>query len=146
MYGFLIDQELVLSLAQALPNAGAIDSKPDGTTEGMVFVGNHNGLAEIRVYANTAIIVSTANVLNIELECYDSDDHANAVSPIDNAHVYLLHKTSADNELSIPKGDLVAAFAIPKDLLNGNKWINLKYLTDEDLSAQKLDAFVHFIG
>ena len=156
-YGKNIVGELPLSDAQTLP-----DSTDDDSTN-MVYVGNPtNGQLWINVYANTAITIATGAVFNIELESYsDGDTPASAIAPFtkDNAHgeiangdgtaetdahIYLLHKTSADTELAFSAGDLITQCAIPEDMLNaiGHTYVQLKYETDADESSEKVDAFV----
>lgn len=145
-----------LSDAQTLPNATAADST------NMVYVGNRTGgRLWIEVYANTAITIATGQAFSIEFQSYSADTAASAISPFskDNesgyvvnsggtsepdAHIYLLHKTSADGELAFSAGDLITQFAIPEDMLNalGHDYVQLVYTTDADESSEKVDAFV----
>ncbi len=147
----------MLSDAQALPNAGSVDST------NMVNVGGQlNGRLWIDVYANTAISIATAQLLYIELQGFTADTAASATSPFtvtnqggingasgtleDNAHVYLLHKTSADAQLDFNAGDLICQMAIPEDMfrLLSYDFVQLRYETDADESStEKFDAFVY---
>jgi len=134
---------------KALPNATSADGD-------MVFVGaNTNGRLQVEIFADTDIAVDTAKAFNIELECFTSDTVGSATTPFSynnsgtqttqpNAHLYLVHKTSADGGLAWTAGDAIIQIPLPAntmDLMNYN-WINLKVTTDEDLSAQKITAIV----
>ena len=152
-YGKVIVGEL--SDAQSLPNAGGADS-----TNMVGIAGATGGQQWISVYANTAISIATGQAFSIELQGFTSDTAASATSPFstsngsgrnhatgtleDNAHYYLLHKTSADAQLDFAKGDLVAQCAIPEDMfrLLGYDFVQLRYLTDADESSEKVDALV----
>ena len=145
-----------LSDGQTLPNAGTADST------NMVYIGGPtNGKLWIDVYALTALAVSSGNTLSIEFQSYSADTAASAIPPFSttnkggipgasgtaesDAHMYLLHKTSADGALDISAGSLICQMAIPEDLcrLLSHDYVQITYLTDEDLSAQTVDAFVY---
>lgn len=139
MNGFYTDADLILSDAQALPSGAAADST------NMVRVGGPTGgKTSILVYAATDIDVLTGKTFSIELQAFTADTAASAVSPVANAHVYGLHKTSADAAIDLAEGDLVTEIAIPEMLLNENSYtyVQLVYLTDDDLSAMKVNSFV----
>ena len=143
MNGYNIDQELILSEDQALPNNTAVDST------NMVKVGGKTGQKlSILVYATTDIDVLTGKVASIELQAFTADTAASAVSPIENAHVYGLHKTAADGAIDLASGDLVCEIPIPEILFaeNDYTWVQLVYATDDDLSAMKVNAFVSVIA
>lgn len=152
-YGKVIVGEL--SDAQTLPDSTSEDST------NMVYIGGPTaGQLWINVYANTAITIATAQAFNIELEGYSSDTAASATPPFtktnsggipqasgtaeNDAHYYLLHKTSADGELAFDAGDLITQCAIPEDLmrLKSYDYVQLKYTTDANESSEKVDAFV----
>lgn len=145
-----------LSDAQALPNATSSDST------NMVDIGDPTlSHLWIDVYTESGLTVSTGNAFSIELESYSADTAASAIPPFtkDNgggiqgasgtaesdAHMYLIHKTSADGELAFSANDLVTQIAIPEDLLrlSGHTFVQLKYNSDEDLRAYTLTAFVY---
>ena len=145
-----------LSDAQALPNATAVDST------NMVYVGGKTGGSLwINVYANTTIVIATAQAFSIEFQSFSTDTAASAISPFstankggiyqatgtseDEAHIYLLHKTSTEGELNFAAGDLMCSFGIPEDMLRllSHDYVQLVYTTDADESAaEKVDAFV----
>jgi len=149
----------ILSDAQTLPNATAVDS-----TNMVDITGPTKGNMWINVYANTAITIATGQAFNIELEGFTADTAASATPPFskDNselfssvdgggtaesdAHFYLIHKTSADGELAFSAGDLVTQVCIPEDLFRALSYdfVQLKYTTDADESSEKVDAFVFY--
>lgn len=138
-----------LSDAQTLPNATSADST------NMVYIGGHtNGGVAIYVYANNAVEIATGQAFNIELEFYTSDTAASAVAPFsyDNSgtqtavpgHYYIYHKTSDDDAAAWAAGELITMCVIPEELiaLMNYDYVQLKYTTDADESADKVDAFV----
>ena len=145
-----------LSDAQALPNATSVDS-----TNMVEIVGATGGQLWINVYANTAISIATGQLFYIELQGFSADTAASATSPFstanngginpasgtleDEAHYWLLHKTSGDGQLDFAAGDLVTQCAIPEDMfrLLSYDFVQLRYETDADESStEKVDAFV----
>ena len=137
----------MLSDGQALPDSTGADST------NMAYVGGStNGGLAISVYAKTAISIATAQAFSIELQAFTSDAGTSATSPFqtggvleDNAHCYLLHKTSGDGQLDFAAGDLMAQFVIPGEWLDllSYDWVQLRYLTDADESSETVDAFLH---
>ena len=139
MYGYNIDQEMILSDGIALPNATSGDST------NMVNIGGQTGQKlVISVYAKTGVTVATGKAMFIEIQAFTTDTAASAVSPIANAHVYAIHKTTADAELAIAAGALICEYAIPEQMFANSSydWVQLLITTDEDLSAMTYDAFV----
>lgn len=119
----------------ALPNATS-----GYTTNDYNMIGATNNGLQIVVYANTAISIATGQAINIELVAGASADPT--TSPIDNAHVYLLHKTSADNKLDFAAGDLVCSYVLDDLLLADIPYVRLKITTDADESSELYSAFV----
>lgn len=140
-----------ISDAQALPNAVSVDST------NMAYIGGQSGRGlAVSVYANTAISIATAQLFYIELQVWTADVAASAISPFktagaaeDNAHLWLLHKTSADGQLDFAAGDLICEYVIPNWFYeDGVKYdyVQLRYETDADESAtEKVDAFLHAV-
>lgn len=146
-YGYQIDDSLVLCDGMTLPNAGSKDS------DAIRWVGDQSGVAEIRVYARTDIAIAAGAKFVIELECYSDDTAASAAPPftnssgwVDDAHFHLLYKDSSDDALSFAAGDLITAMAIPQGLLRNRDWVQLRFTTDADESAESVDAFVRVIA
>ena len=152
-YGKTIIGEL--SDAQTLPDGTAVDST------NMVFVGGPTGgQLWINVYAETAVVIATAQAFSIELQSYSADTAASAISPFStsnkggipqatgtsepDAHYYLLYKTSADNELAFAAGDLITQCAIPEDMLRllSHDYVQLVYTTDATETSETVTAFV----
>lgn len=139
-----------LSDAQTLPNNDSVDS-----TNMVNIAKTTNGGLAISVYANNAVEIATGQAFSIEVEFYTSDTAASAVSPFsyDNSgtqtavpgHYYIYDKTSDDDAAAWAAGELITQFIIPQELtdLMGYDWVQLKYTTDADESADKVDAFVH---
>jgi len=144
-----------LSDAQTLPNATAVDSTA------MVYVGGKTGGSLwINVYANTAVTIATGQAFNIEFQSFSADTAASAIPPFStsnkggmyqasgtaesDAHIYLLHKTSADGELAFAAGDLMCSFGVPEDLMRllSHTYVQLVYTTDANESSETVDAFV----
>jgi len=145
-----------LSDNQTLPDSTSVDST------NMVYIGGQtSGKLWIDVYAGTAISIATGQSFSIELEGYSEDDAASATPPFstansggiqgatgtpeNDAHYYLLHKTSADGQLDFSAGSLITQCAIPEDLfrLLGYDYVQLKYTTDADESTETITAFVY---
>src|SRR6056297_2422273 len=107
MYGHLIDKNLLLSLAQALPNSDNVNNKPDAETAALVKVGSDMVMPIVYVYANTAITVAESATLKIKLIAYSDNTPASAVSPYTNGD--LVHTiTGASGGSTIAKGTLLA--------------------------------------
>jgi len=144
-----------LSDNQALPSATTADST------NMVYVGGStNGALMLSIFANTAISIATGQAFSIELQAYSSDTAASAdsfysevnlgginqttgtVNP--EAHIYLLHKTSADAQLDFSAGDLIYECALPDNMLRlvSYDYVQLLYTTDANESSETVDAFI----
>lgn len=154
-YGKIIVGDMI-SDAQTLPSSTSEDS------DNMVNVGGQlDGRLWIDVYAGTAISIATGQILYIELQGFTADTAASATSPFtvtnqggingasgtleDNAHIYLLHKTSSDAQLDFDAGDLMCQMAIPEDMfrLLSYDFVQLRYETDANESSETVDAFVY---
>ena len=149
----------VMSDAQTLPNAGSVDC-----TNMLETVGSTKGNLWIDVYANTDISIATAQAFSIEFQSFSADTAASAIPPfsVDNlgmnpstkgigtaesdAHMYLLHKTSADGALAFSAGDLITQMAVPEDLMKAlsHDFCQLVYLTDASEIAEKVDTIAYY--
>ena len=147
-YGIEVIEEL--SDAQALPSNASVDSTK------MAYIGGQtqSGLA-ISVFANTAIQIAAAQLFYIELEVWTADVAGSALSPFktagaaeDNAHLWLLHKTTADGQLDFAAGERILEYVIPNWFYeDGVKydWLQLRYETDANESSERVDAFLHAV-
>lgn len=147
----------ILSDAQALPNATAVDS-----TNMVEIGGSTNGQLMLSIFANTAISIATGQAFSIEIQAFTADTAASADSFYSEvnlgginaetsgtanpeAHMYLLHKTSADAQLDFSAGDMIYECALPDNMLRllSYDWVQLVYTTDADESStEKVDAFI----
>jgi len=136
-----------LSDAQTLPNAGTVDS-----TNMVNIAGATGGRLYLSVFANTATEIVTGQAFSIELQGFTSDTAASATGihssagVVEPAHYYILHKTSADDQIAWLEGELIAEIPLPEKMLKALSydWVQLVYLTDADESADKVDAFIHY--
>ncbi len=127
---YVIDEKLILSSAQALPNADSADS---GVVE---YGGNSLGLAKIVVKANTDITVAATKKLEITAS-YGATD-----IPTDTLDKILFTKTAGDAAFSFAAGDTICEEIIPDSLPDGYKFVSLTYTSTDNLSAAKVDAYV----
>lgn len=134
MQGYYVDTDLILAEGGALPNATT------GLSTAVKLNPNTNGRMEIAIYANTDITVPTGSAFSIELLAGSTSSGCSA--PIEDAHVYLVHKTSADDELAFSEGDLISRYIVPENL---GDYVQLGYSTDANLSTMKVDAFARVL-
>ena len=145
-----------LSAAVELGWAGATAD----TTVMFNIAGQTNGRLWIYVYANTNITIDSGEYWYIEFQAFTADTAASADSPYsttnaggvigasgtsnNEAHYYLLHKTSADGALAFIAGDLIAEFGIPDTMcrLVGYDWVQLTNITDAADDNSSIDVLV----
>ncbi len=147
-YGYLVEEDMKLSDAQAVFDGTGMDST------NICYAGDSGGIVELRVYANTAITIATDEVLLIELECSATANAASAAPPfknsangwLNNACFHLLYKDTTHGAISFSAGDLITAIAIPEGLLRDRPYVQLHYTTTTSNSAQKIDAFLHTLA
>ena len=138
-HGHLVDANMVLCDAQALPDTTSGDST------NMVDVGVGAGnTAWLYVYANNDVEIASDQAFAMELQCFTADTAASAVSPIDDGHVELLTKTAADGEMAFAAGDLIGCWGLSPEMLGTSRWVQLLFTTDADESDDDVDAFVVF--
>ncbi|MDY0183539.1 MAG: hypothetical protein RBR39_09585 [Proteiniphilum sp.] len=128
---YVVDQNLILSSAQALPNATAADS-----TNVVDYGGNSGGLAKIVVKANTDIAVASTYALTI-VASYGSTS-----TPTDTLDKVLFTKTAAAAGFSYAAGDTIVEEIIPDSLPDNYRFLKLTYTTTANESAEKVDAYV----
>lgn len=133
---------------------------PVDTTVMFNIAGATNGKLWIYVYANTAITIDTGEYWYIEFQAFTADTAASADSPFsttnaggivgasgtlnNEAHIYLLHKTSGDGELAFIKGDLICEFGIPDTMcrLVSYDWAQITNITDAADDNSKIDVMI----
>jgi hypothetical protein len=123
-----------------------------------------NGALWLSVFAKTAISIATVEYLSVELISYSDDTIGSAIAPFNtgnnggnvsyggadaetNAHLYLLHKTSGDDELDFAAGDLICDIGIPEATLNaiGHNHIAVSTITDKTAPGtdETIDVILH---
>ena len=129
---YVVDQKLILSSAQNLPNTANADS-----TNVVDYGGNSGGLAKIVVKANTDITVANTFALTIVAS------YGFTSSPTDTLDKVLFTKTAAvPAGFTYAAGDTIVEEIIPDSLPDNYRFLKLNYATTADQSAEKVDAYV----
>ena len=128
---YVVDQNLILSSAQALPNNDSADS-----TNVVDFGGNSGGLAKIVVKANTNIAVANTYALTI-VASYGSTS-----TPTDTLDKVLFTKTAWADGFSYAAGDTIVEEIIPDSLPDNYRFLKLTYTTTANESTENVDAYV----
>lgn len=128
---YVVDQKLILSSAQALPNNTSADS-----TNVVDYGGNSGGLAKIVVKANTDIDIANGKKLTI-VASYGSDS-----TPTDTLDKVLFTKTAGADGFSYAAGDTIVEEIIPDSLPDNYRFLKLTYTTTGNESTEKVDAYV----
>ena len=128
---YVVDQKLILSSAQTLPNKAM-----EASTNVVDYGGNSGGLAKIVVKANTGITIANEKTLTI-IARYGSTS-----TPADTLDKVLFTKTAAAAGFSYAAGDTIVEEIIPDSLPDNYRFLDLTYTTTDDQSAEKVDAYV----
>ena len=128
---YVVDQNLILSSAQALPNATAADS-----TNVVDYGGNSGGLAKIVVKANTNIAIANEKALTI------TASYGSTNTPTDTLDKVIFTKTAAAAGFSYAAGDTIVEEIIPDSLPDNYRFLKLTYTTTGNESTEKVDAYV----
>lgn len=128
---YVVDQNLILSSAQALPNNDAVAS-----TNVVDYGGNSGGLAKIVVKANTDIAVANTFALTI-VASYGSTS-----TPTDTLDKVIFTKTAGQAGFSYAAGDTIVEEIIPDSLPDNYRFLKLTYTTTGNESTEKVDAYV----
>ncbi len=128
---YVVDQNLILSSAQALPNNTAVAS-----TNVVDYGGNSGGLAKIVVKANTDIAVANTFALTI-VASYGSTS-----TPTDTLDKVIFTKTAGQAGFSYAAGDTIVEEIIPDSLPDNYRFLKLTYTTTGNESTEKVDAYV----
>ena len=128
---YVIDENLVLSKAQTLPNADDADSKV------VNYGGNSLGYMKIVVKAHSDIVIPAEGTLTIVAS------YGNTSSPTDTLGKVLYEAIAPeDDEITIPAGETICEEIISNSLPDNYKYVKLSYTTDAVLCVYKVDAFV----
>ncbi len=128
---YVVDQNLILSSAQALPNATDADS-----TNVVDYGGNSGGLAKIVVKANTDITVANTYALTI------TASYGSTNTPTDTLDKVIFTKTAGLAGFSYSAGDTIVEEIIPDSLPDNYRFLKLTYTTTANESSEKVDAYV----
>lgn len=128
---YVVDQKLILSSAQALPNNTSADS-----TNVVDYGGNSGGLAKIVVKANTDINIANGKALTI------TASYGSTSTPTDTLDKVLFTKTAAAAGFSYAAGDTIVEEIIPDSLPDNYRFLKLTYTTTANESTEKVDAYV----
>jgi len=129
---YVVDQKLILSSAQALPNNASADS-----TNVVDYGGNSGGLAKIVVKANTGITIANGKALTI------TASYGSTSTPTDTLDKVLFTKTAAvPAGFSYAAGDTIVEEIIPDSLPDNYRFLKLTYTTTDNESTEKVDAYV----
>ena len=128
---YVVDQKLILSSAQTLP-----DKAMEASTNVVDYGGNSGGLAKIVVKANTGITIANEKTLTI-IASYGSTS-----TPTDTLDKVLFTKTAPLAGFSYAAGDTIVEEIIPDSLPDNYRFLDLTYTTTDDQSAEKVDAYV----
>jgi len=128
---YVVDQKLILSSAQTLP-----DKAMEASTNVVDYGGNSGGLAKIVVKANTNIAIANGKALTI------TASYGSTSTPADTLDKVLFTKTAAAAGFSYAAGDTIVEEIIPDSLPDNYRFLDLTYTTTDDQSAEKVDAYV----
>ncbi len=128
---YVVDENLILSKAQALPNASSVDS-----TNVVKYGGNSGGLAKIVVKANTNIAVANTYALTI------TASYGSTNTPTDTLDKVIFTKKAAADGFSYAAGDTIVEEIIPDSLPDNYRFLKLTYTTTANESSEKVDAYV----
>jgi hypothetical protein len=129
---YVVDQNLILSSAQTLPN-----NAMEASTNVVYYGGNSGGLAKIVVKANTGITIANGETLTITAR-YGSTN-----TPDDTLDKVIFTKTAAlPAGFSYAAGDTIVEEIIPDSLPDNYRFLDLTYTTTANESTEKVDAYV----
>ena len=129
---YVVDQKLILSSAQTLP-----DKAMEASTNVVDYGGNSGGLAKIVVKANTNIAIANGKALTITAR------YGSTSTPADTLDKVLFTKTAAvPAGFTYAAGDTIVEEIIPDSLPDNYRFLKLNYATTADQSAEKVDAYV----
>ena len=128
---YVIDESLVLSKAQALPNAASGDS-----TNVVKYGGNSLGYAKIVVKAHSAVSIAKDKALTI-VASYGATS-----TPTDTLSKVLYTATAGTGGITFAPGDTICEEIIPDSLPDDYRYVKLTYTTTDNESSDTVDAYV----
>lgn len=128
---YVIDENLILSKAQALPNATSGDS-----TNVVKYGGNSLGYMKIVVKAHSAVSIADTKALTIVAK-YGSTN-----TPTDTLNKVLYTATASGSAIAFAPGETICEEIIPDSLPDDYKYVKLTYTTTANESTDTVDAYV----
>jgi hypothetical protein len=118
--GKMVDQNLILSQAQTLPNNTSVDS-----TNAVNFSGCRNGKLQVNVIASTAISIEsdTGKVLTIAIQ------YGATSTPATSLYDVLYTRTASGSDITFAAGDIICQYMIPADKAAAYDYCELVYTT-----------------
>jgi len=127
---YVIDESLVLSKAQALPNATSANSNV------VKYGGNSLGYAKIVVKAHSAVSIAKDKALTI-VASYGATS-----TPTDTLSKVLYTATAGTGGITFAPGDTICEEIIPDSLPDDYRYVKLTYTTTDNESSDTVDAYV----
>ena len=118
----------------ALPNGAT------GYSEDMTYVGATNGKQRLLMIAQNAVEVASGDAISIEFVYGATADPTTNKKTAN--HIYLVHKTSADDELAYAAGAVMIDMDLPEALMAAGDHFRLKIITDADESDDDVDVLL----
>lgn len=128
---YVIDENLILSKAQALPNATSRDS-----TNVVKYGGNSLGFVKIVVKAHSAVSIANEKALTI-VASYGATS-----TPTDTLSKVLYTATAGSGGITFAPGETICEEIIPDSLPDDYKYVKLTYTTTANESTDTVDAYV----
>lgn len=132
--GKIIDQNLIFSEAQTLPNNTSVNS-----TNVVYFGGAKSGKLQVNVVAATAISIANNKVLTVNIE------YGTTSTPTDKLNDVIYTETAGVGKIAYAAGDTICQYTIPADKAAAYSYAELVYTTTDDESSEKVDAFIAII-
>ena len=129
--GKLVDQNLIFSQAQTLPNNTSANS-----TNVVYFAGCRNGKLQVNVVAATDITIANTKVLTVNIE------YGTTTTPATKLKDVLYTETAGVPTITYAAGDTICQYTIPADKAAAYDYCELVYTTTDDESSEKVDAFI----
>lgn len=134
--GKLIDQNLIFSEAQTLPNNTSANS-----TNTLAIPAVKSGSLQVNVVAATAISIEsdTGKALTIKIE------YGTTSTPSTSIYDVLYTRTASGSDITFAAGDIICQYTIPTEKAAAYDYCELVYTTTGDESSEKVDAFIAII-
>ena len=118
-------------------------SLPNSTTgysADMTYVGATNGKQRLLMIAQNAVEVATEQAISVEFVYAATEDPTTNKKTAN--HIYLIHKTSADDGLAYAAGAVMIDMDLPEGLMAAGDHFRFKIITDADESDDDVDVLL----